>query len=79
MIVPEIAFAAVVVEQPVIAQPPVVVERQQVLRVQPQAQAMYWCDNPRGYSPSVSKCPSGWRTIPAQMVPAQPPPPPPAE
>jgi hypothetical protein len=43
--------------------------------VQPQPQQFrYWCDNPRGYYPEVTSCPSGWR-----KVPVTPPPPPPPE
>jgi len=25
----------------------------------------YYCDNPRGYYPYVTSCPSGWRTVPS--------------
>jgi hypothetical protein len=33
----------------------------------PSAAASYWyyCDNPRGYYPYVSTCPSGWREVPS--------------
>lgn len=65
-VVPEVAFNA-----PVLPGAPLV--------VQPQTQQFwYWCDNPPGYSPYVTSCPSGWRKVPAQMTPTASPPPPPA-
>jgi hypothetical protein len=71
VVVPAVAFEAAVVPVRPIGQQPVLV-------IQPQTQQfLYWCDNPRGYSPYVNMCPTGWRQIPAQTTAAPPPPPPP--
>jgi len=43
----------------------------------PQQQTWYWCENPRGYYPSVQTCPAGWRPVTPQAS-AQPMAPPPA-
>ena len=45
-------------------QPPVVVQQAPVY-VQPQQDAYYWyyCENPKGYYPYVSSCPSGWLKV----------------
>ncbi|MDB5397476.1 MAG: hypothetical protein JWM91_4982 [Rhodospirillales bacterium] len=32
-------------------------------------QSLYYCDNPRGYYPSVQSCGSGWREVPASSAP----------
>jgi hypothetical protein len=64
-----------VVEQPVVVQQPVVIhEPPPPPRFQPQTtQYWYWCDNPRGYSPYITSCPSGWHQVPAQAAPPPPP------
>ena len=33
-------------------------------------QTFYFCDNPRGYYPSVQSCGTGWREVPAVPPPA---------
>jgi len=30
------------------------------------SQSWYYCDNPKGYYPSVQSCAGGWREVPAQ-------------
>jgi hypothetical protein len=34
--------------------------------IAPPAQSWYYCDNPKGYYPSVPACNAGWRQVPAQ-------------
>jgi len=51
---------------PVVYAPPVYAPVVQPTYVAPPAQSWYYCDNPKGYYPSVSTCSSGWRQIPAQ-------------
>lgn len=47
---------------------PIVIERSQpqVYVQQPQPEPRYWyyCENPRGYYPSVERCRSGWLQVP---------------
>ena len=50
--------STVVVQVP--AQPVSVVQA-----LPPPAQTWYYCNNPHGYYPYVSKCPDGWTTVPA--------------
>lgn len=52
--------------------PPVVIERQPPVFVQPEPQPQYWyyCQNPQGYYPYIQQCPGGW----LQVVPPTPPP-----
>ena len=64
LIVPEIAYEVSVeapVEQVVVAPEPSPKFKPQI-----QAPVWYYCDDPAGYSPYVSSCPSGWRTVPAK-------------
>ncbi len=51
--------------------PPVVIERQPPVFVQPEPQPQYWyyCQAPQGYYPYVQQCPGGW----LQVVPSAPP------
>jgi hypothetical protein len=52
-----------------VAPPPVYIQRQEVVQVQPQAQAAnYWhyCRNPEGYYPYVKNCPGGWLQVAPQ-------------
>jgi hypothetical protein len=47
----------------------VYIQRQEVVQVQPQAQAAnYWhyCRNPEGYYPYVKNCPDGWLQVAPQ-------------
>ncbi len=58
--------------------PPVVVEREPQVYVQPEPQGpqpyyWYYCQNPQGYYPYVQQCPGGWMTV---VPPAGPPGPP---
>lgn len=39
---------------------------------QPTAAYWYWCQNPRGYYPSVADCPGGWQPVLPQVPPAPP-------
>jgi hypothetical protein len=50
---------------PVVVPPPVVVTPAPSVVVPPAAPPTFWyyCDNPRGYYPYVSQCPSGWRAV----------------
>jgi hypothetical protein len=50
---------------PVVVPPPVVVTPTPSVVVPPAAPPTFWyyCDNPRGYYPYVSQCPSGWRAV----------------
>ena len=60
---PPVAYPPVVA---VPAAPPVYIQRQDVVQVQPQAQASnYWhyCRNPEGYYPYVKSCPGGWQQV----------------
>lgn len=46
--------------------PPVYIQQQEVVQVQPQAQAAsYWhyCRSPEGYYPYVKNCPGGWLQV----------------
>ena len=59
---------------PYYAEPPVVIERQAPVYVQPnqrQEESDYWyfCTKPQGYYPYVKNCPSGW----LKVVPSAPP------
>ncbi len=59
---------------PYYAEPPVVIERQAPVYVQPNRQheeSDYWyfCAKPQGYYPYVKKCPDGW----LKVVPSAPP------
>jgi hypothetical protein len=72
LVVPEIMFNAPVQVQQVVPVVPTVPVREVVVqqpapsfRPQIQVQNWYFCENPRGYSPYVSSCPSGWQTVPA--------------
>jgi hypothetical protein len=49
----------------VVAPPPVYVQPAPQVYVQPPPPQPYWyyCDNPKGYYPYVSQCPSGWRQV----------------
>jgi hypothetical protein len=47
---------AVVVAPPAVAAP-----------VQPRPQVWYYCDDPKGYYPSVQSCTTTWREVPAQV------------
>ena len=52
--------------------PPVVVEQQPPIYVQPeQPQESYWyyCQNPQGYYPYVQNCPGGWMKVVPQPAP----------
>ena len=62
LIVPEIAYE-VPVQAPV---EQVVVEPSPKFKPQIQANVWYYCDDPAGYSPYVTSCPSGWHTVPAK-------------
>ncbi len=51
--------------------PPVYIQQQEVVQVQPQAQAQasnYWhyCRNPEGYYPYIKNCPGGWLQVAPQ-------------
>lgn len=49
--------------------PPIYIQRQEVVQVQPQAQASnYWhyCQKPEGYYPYVKNCPGGWLQVAPQ-------------
>jgi hypothetical protein len=35
--------------------------------VQPKPQSWYYCDNPKGYYPTVPSCTTSWREVPAQV------------
>ena len=50
---------------PVVVPPPVVVTPAPAVVVPPTGSPTYWyyCDNPQGYYPYVSQCPSGWRAV----------------
>ena len=52
---------------PVVYAPPPVVTYAPppVTYIAPPTQSYYYCDNPRGYYPSVQSCASGWRQVPA--------------
>ncbi len=52
--------------------PPVVVEQQAPVYVQPEAQTQYWyyCQSAQGYYPYVQQCPGGWMQV---VPPAAPP------
>jgi hypothetical protein len=56
---------------PVIVPPPVAVTPAPSVAVPPAAppSSWYYCDNPRGYYPYVSQCPSGWRAVSPAPVP----------
>jgi hypothetical protein len=56
---------------PYYSPPPVVIERQAPVYVQPEPQPQYWyyCQNPQGYYPYIQRCPGGW----LQVVPSAPP------
>jgi hypothetical protein len=56
---------------PVVYSPPPVVYSAPTYVQQP-AQTWYYCDNPAGYYPYVSSCPTAWRQVPA--TPGQQPP-----
>lgn len=45
--------------------PPVVIERQPPVFVQPEPQVQYWyyCQSPQGYHPYVQQCPGGWMQV----------------
>jgi hypothetical protein len=45
----------------VVVAPPTV-----VTPVTPRPQSWYYCDNPKGYYPSVQNCATTWREVPAQ-------------
>ncbi len=50
------------------AEPPVVIQQQPEVYVQPVPQAeqtyyWYFCRDPQGYYPYVSRCPSGWMKV----------------
>ena len=63
--------APVVVEEapPAPPGPPPRVVAPQPIQPQAQAQAWYYCDNPRGYYPYVQSCPTPWRAVPAAPPP----------
>jgi hypothetical protein len=63
--VPEVPFAPPVVTVPVVVEQQPAVERKTSTRFQPQTQGRYWyyCDDPKGYSPYITACPSGWRKV----------------
>ncbi|HUK59981.1 MAG TPA: MltA domain-containing protein [Stellaceae bacterium] len=46
--------------------PPAVVVAPTVTPVAPKPQSWYYCDNPKGYYPSVQNCTTAWREVPAQ-------------
>jgi hypothetical protein len=49
---------------PVVVSPPVVVPPAPSVVVPPPPPTFwYYCENPRGYYPYVSQCPSGWRAV----------------
>jgi hypothetical protein len=50
---------------PVVVSPPLVVTHAPSVVVPPAAPPTFWyyCDNPQGYYPYVSQCPSGWRAV----------------
>jgi hypothetical protein len=48
----------------VYAPPPVVYDAApRISYAAPPPQFWYYCDNPKGYYPSVSACPAGWRQV----------------
>lgn len=62
------------------AEPPIVVEQQPEVYVQPpplEEQPVYWyfCKDPQGYYPYVKQCPSGWmKVVPTPPSPSTEPP-----
>jgi len=60
---------------PYYSEPPIVIEQQPEVYVQPAPQAVeqpsywYFCKEPQGYYPQVKRCPSGW----LKVVPTPPP------
>ena len=50
---------------PYYAYPPVVIAPSPRVYVEAPPPPVYWyyCENPRGYYPYVSQCPSGWRAV----------------
>ena len=54
--------------------PPVVIEQQPPIYVQPEAQThqpyyWYYCQNPQGYYPYVKNCPGGWMKVVPNVTP----------
>jgi hypothetical protein len=54
---------------PYYPEPPVVIQQQPPVYVQPEEQYWYYCQNPEGYYPYIKKCPGGW----LKVVPSTPP------
>jgi len=48
--------------------PTVIVRPAPVARGLPPPQFWYWCDDPRGYYPSVGSCSRAWREVPASAT-----------
>jgi hypothetical protein len=53
---------------PYYSSPPVVIEQQAPVYVQPEPQYWYYCQDPQGYYPYIQRCPGGW----LQVVPSAP-------
>ena len=45
--------------------PPMAYAPPPVMYIAPPQQSYYYCDNPKGYYPSVQSCANGWRQVPA--------------
>jgi hypothetical protein len=56
---------------PYYSPPPLVIERQAPVYVQPEPQYWYYCQNPQGYHPYIQQCPGGWmQVVPPSAPPA---------
>ena len=57
------------------APPPVVVQQQPPVYVQPEPQQTdywYYCQNPQGYYPYIKSCPGGWMRVVPETTPPNP-------
>ena len=54
---------------PYYPEPPVVIQQQPPVYIQPEEQYWYFCQNPEGYYPYIKTCPGGW----LKVVPSTPP------
>ena len=57
------------------APPPVIVQQQPPVYVQPEPQKFeywYYCQNPQGYYPYIKSCPGGWMRVVPETTPPNP-------